>query len=241
MSRSIDIHTHILPGLDDGAREMAQAMELLHLAWEDGTDTVVLTPHYRGRFRKNTPAQLVEAYEALCRKVRQELPDMKLYLGNEAGWERELPDKLDAGRVLPLGQTDCVLLEFDYGDPRPRILDGVLELSNRGYIPVIAHVERYDAFRKHKTLADEVLELGALLQLNADSVLGCQGLGVKSYCHWLLKRQLVHFIASDGHDSEFRPPLLGECFRRVEKKYGSDYAEALFRDNANAMLTGQWP
>lgn len=241
MSLFYDIHTHILPGMDDGAQNFEQATALLRMAWEDGTTALVLTPHYRGRFRKNTPEQLRDGFEALRQWAQREIPEMKLFLGNEAGWERDLPDKLDEGRVLPLGNTDCVLLEFEYGCFRSQVLDGVLELSNRGYIPVIAHVERYDIFRKSKKLAEEVLELGALLQLNADSILGQHGLGVKSYCHWLLKQQLVHFVASDGHDATLRKPTLQACFRRVEKKYGAEYARALFRDNAEAMLTGQWP
>lgn len=237
----IDMHTHILPGVDDGAANLEAAMELLRMAWEDGTAQVVLTPHYRGRFRKNTPARLSEAFESLKARAQRELPELRLHLGSEAGWELELADKLDEGRVLPLGQTDCVLLEFDYGSPRGMILNGVMDISNRGYIPIVAHAERYDAFRKNERLAREVLELGALLQLNADSVMGRHGWGIKHYCHGLLKKGMVHFIASDAHDSKQRTPLLGECFRRVEKKYGTQYAKALFRDNAEAMLSGQWP
>lgn len=239
MSRFVDIHTHILPGVDDGAPTMAEAMALLRMAWQDGTGTVMLTPHYRGKFRKNTPRQLKTAFEALCTQAKQEMPGLELYLGNEAGWERELADKLDSGRVLTLAGTDCVLLEFDYECPRSQVENAALELTNRGYTPVIAHVERYSAFRKQKKLAEEMVGLGALLQLNADSVLGRQGFGVSCYCRWLLKNRMVHFIATDAHDVLLRKPLLGECFRWVEKKYGSEYAWALFRDNGQWILSGE--
>lgn len=236
----VDIHTHILPGVDDGAADLAGAMKLLRMAHEDGTSAIVLTPHYRGRYRRNTPQQLRERYDALCDEVRKELPDLHLYLGNEAGWERELGEKMVEERVLTLNDTPYVLLEFEFGCRRAQMLDGVMEVVNCGYTPIIAHVERYDIFRKDKRLADEVLSMGALLQINADSVLGKRGFSHKRCCRRLLKRGQVHFIASDAHDPVHRPPLLRECFTYISKRYGEDYARLLLRDNAQAMLSGQW-
>lgn len=236
----VDIHTHILPGVDDGAVDMAGALKLLHMAYEDGTSAIVLTPHYRGRFRRNTPEQLRACFEKLQEEARKEWPDLQLYLGNEAGWERELGEKIAEGRVLTLHDTPFVLLEFEFGCLRSHVLDGVMEVVNCGYTPIIAHAERYDIFRKDKSLAGEVIAMGALIQLNADSVLGKRGFGLKRCCHRLLKRGQVHFIASDTHDPEHRPPLLRECFEYVSKRYGEDYAQALLRDHARAMLSGEW-
>lgn len=236
----VDIHTHILPGVDDGAKKLPDAMKLLHMAYEDGTCAVVLTPHYRGRYRRNTPQELQSVLETLRCEVEKELPGMELYLGNEAGWQRELGEKVVEGRVLTLHDTPFVLLEFDFGCLRSHVLDGVMDVVNCGYTPIIAHAERYDIFRKDKKLADEVLAMGAMLQLNADSVVGKRGFGLKRCCHRLLKHGQAHFIASDAHDPEHRPPLLKECFRYVSKRYGEGYAWALLRDNARAMLSGQW-
>lgn len=238
MSESIgffDIHTHLLPGVDDGARDMDDALALLAMAQADGTQAILLTPHYRGRFRQNTPQQLEEIYRQLCRQAPE---GMTLYLAAEAGYERDLADKLSEGKVLSINGGRYVLLEFSDATPKSLILDGVFEVLNAGFTPIIAHVERYDAFRRHKDLADEVLDAGALLQLNADSVLGTSGGEIKRYCHHLLKKQKVHFIASDGHDKSHRPPLLAECYQRICKKYGADYAADLFRENARTMLKG---
>lgn len=233
--RFFDIHTHLLPGVDDGARDMDDALALLRRAWDDGTGTLVLTPHYRGRFRQNTPQQLRERFEQL----RSLAPEgMKLYLGTEAGYERDLADKLSEGRVLSLDGSRYVLLEFSTGSPKSQVLDGVFEVLNAGFTPIIAHVERYDTFRRHKDLAEDVLSVGTLLQVNADSLLGGWGSDVKRYCHRLLKRRMIHFIASDGHDSEHRPPTLGECYRLICKKYGEEYAADLFWENARLVLEG---
>lgn len=235
----VDIHTHILPGVDDGAKDLADALNLLHMARKNGTTDVILTPHYRGKFRKNTPEQLRACFETLNAEVRRSIPDMNLYLGNEAAMDRELGEKIAEGRVLSINDSRYVLLEFDYSCAYIRMMDGVMNVFSCGYIPIIAHAERYDILRKNKRLIDEILQLGALVQINADSVLGKAGLGTKWYCRRLLGQGKVHFIASDAHDEQERTPVLGECFQYVSKRYGEDYAWALFRDNAQALLLGQ--
>ena len=227
-----DIHTHILPGVDDGARNMQEAMALLRLAYENGTKTIFLTPHYRGQYRKNSPELLRENFSALCQMAQQEFPKLKLYLGSEVHFEQDAPDGLLAGQILSMNGNRYCLLEFRGGALRSRIITGVSMILNSGYIPIIAHVERYDAFLQDKTLVDEVLRMGARIQLNAGSVLGTHGWAVSAFCRRLLKTQKVHFIATDSHDAEKRPPLLRVCFQKVSQKYGREYALALFSENA---------
>lgn len=233
MDKFIDIHCHILPGVDDGAKDLAQALELVKIAQDDGTGALVLTPHYRGRFRQNTPEQLRAAFDAL----RQAAPkDMELFLGNEVAYEKDVAEKLTEGRVLSLAGGRYVLLEFDVATTGYQAMDAVMELIGGGAIPVIAHAERYPAFQRDKQLTEAVLAAGALIQINADSVLGKCGFGVKRFCHWLLKGRRAHFVASDAHDREARPPKLGDCFRYICKKFGEDYAAALFWENARVVL-----
>lgn len=231
-----DLHTHILPGVDDGAADERKALELVRLAWENGTRTLFLTPHYRGSYRKNTPRILREAFETFDRAVRQELPDMRLYLGSEVHYESEAPEKLTQGGILSLNDSEYVLLEFRETALRSRILTGVGEMLRFGYTPIIAHAERCDAFLSDASLVDEVLDMGALIQLNADSVMGANGFRVRHFCHHLLKEKKAHFIASDAHDAKRRPPLLRECYLKVRKKYGEEYAAELFFENAEAVI-----
>ena len=161
---------------------------------------------------------------------------MRLYLGHEAANEHDLSDKLLAGEVLTLAGTRYVLVEFDERCYRSRVLSSVLDLVNSGYIPIIAHVERYEIFRKTDSLAAEVISMGAMLQVNAGSVMGKLGLGVKLYCGKLLRRGQVHFIASDGHDEKRRPPVLRACYEHIRKRRGKTYGGALFAGNTEKLL-----
>ena len=236
MERFVDIHTHILPGVDDGAEDVSQAMEMLKQAWEHGTGAVILTPHYRGHYQGNVSGRLTPLFEELRRQAAKECPEMELYLGCEVGYALDVSEKLVDGSVLTLNDTHYVLLEFREHTFRSRVLDGVLEVLNFGYIPIVAHVERCEAFRSNPELAREVTHLGALLQLNADSVLGGCGYGIKRYCHKLMKSRYVHFIASDAHDLKQRKPQLKACYQKVKKRFGKDYADILFIENPRAVL-----
>ncbi len=231
-----DIHTHLLPGADDGSESMSQSLRLLRMAWENGTRTLVLTPHYRGHYKKNTPAMLRENFEWLKEMAGAELPGMQLYLGQEISYENDAPEAMHSGRVLTMNGSRYALLEFRTNSLRSQLINGVSETIRCGFTPIVAHVERYDISRTDQTLVDELLDMGALLQLNADSVMGTNGFGVKRFCHKLLLDGKVHFIASDAHDTTRRPPLLRECFLRVHKKYGAEYAAGLFYDNAQAVI-----
>lgn len=230
-----DIHTHILPGVDDGAQDMPQALALLRMAYEDGTRSVFLTPHYRGQYKQNSPAWLREVFSMFCQMAQQELPDIKLYLGNEVYFEQEAPARLAAGQILPMNNSRYCLLEFHAGALRSQIITGVSEMLCGGFTPIIAHAERYSIFVQDRTLVDEVLDMGALIQLNADSVMNGHGRAVSMFCQRLLKERKAHFIATDAHDASKRPPLLQECFRKVCKKYGQEYAAGLFYENARAV------
>lgn len=236
MTGFIDLHTHILPGVDDGARDASESLRLLRTAWNDGVCAVVLTPHYRGKYKSNTPEDLCRAVASLRETTQKELPNMQLYLGQEIAYESDAPEAMHKGRVLTINDSQYVLLEFKTNVLRTRLVTGVNETINHGFIPIVAHIERYDICRKDISVVDELLGMGALLQLNADSIMGKNGFRVKRFCHRLLKVQSVHFIASDAHDDKHRPPLLRECFLRVQGKYGKEYAARLFCENAQAVV-----
>lgn len=231
-----DLHTHILPGIDDGAPDLETAREMVRIAWENGTRILFLTPHYRGVYKKNTPAFLREKFEKFRQIIAQEYPEMKLYLGQEVHHQTEVPERLSQGQILTLCDSDYVLLEFRSGSLRSQILSAVTEMVRYGYTPIIAHAERYEAFRTDPSLADEVLDLGALIQLNADSVMGKHGFRVKHFCHKMLKTQSAQFIGSDAHETGRRTPILRACFWYVKQRYGSEYAARVFYHNALAII-----
>lgn len=241
MDGFVDIHTHILPGVDDGAPDIPEALRLLRMAYQTGTREIILTPHFRGRFKKYTPEQLQTVFSELMQAVKRELPQMKLYLGSEAYYEWELPELLAEKSVLTINNSRYCLLEFSPGVLRSQVVTGVSEIVRYGFIPIIAHVERYDVFRKAYDLLDEVVDMGALIQINADSVLGKHGFRIKWFCDSILKAEKVHFVATDAHDEKNRPPILRECFLRINKKFGPEYAQQLFWFNPRALLDDVFP
>lgn len=231
-----DIHTHILPGVDDGAADLAEALQMVQMAWQDGTRVLFLTPHYRGDYMNGTKQDIRDAFTALRQSVAAEWPQMQLYLGSELCFEVELTEKLQAGKAMPLADSRYVLVEFPFELLRFQMLSGLAELVNCGYTPIIAHAERCGSFYRYPDMIDEVLELGALLQVNAGSVMGQRGFHLKRFCHKLLKSQKVHFVASDAHNTGTRPPLLKLCYDRVCKKYSREYARNIFAENVQAVI-----
>lgn len=236
MSGFIDIHTHILPGIDDGAKDILEARQMIRMAWEDGTRGIILTPHYRGVYKENKPSWLRESFAMLNEMVEGEFPGMELYLGNEIYYEADAPESLAAGQILTMNDSQYALLEFGAASLRFQVINGVSEMVRCGFTPIIAHAERYEVFRTDEDLANEVLDMGALIQVNAESIMGKQGLAVKRCCHRLLWEEKVDFVASDAHRADWRQPLLGECWKRVKKKYGEEYADRIFRENARAVI-----
>lgn len=239
MNGYIDIHTHILPGVDDGAKDMEQALNLVRMAYENGTRTIFLTPHYRGKYKEKDAAQLRDIFTHFCQVVWRQFPDMRLYLGSEIHYEMEAPERLAEGKILSLHNSEYCLLEFQTSASRSQVITGVSEMTRYGYTPIIAHAERYHIFQRDSSLTEEVLAMGALIQLNVESVMGKNGWTVKRYCDHVLKEQQVHFIASDAHDAVVRPPLLRKCWWMVYKKCGVEYANRLFFYNAMAVIKNE--
>lgn len=236
MNGFTDIHTHVLPGADDGAQDVAEALKLVRMAWGNGTRTMFFTPHYRGRFKNTPPMWHRENFDIFCQLVHSELPDMRLFLGNEIHYEADVSEKLFQGDIMTLNNSRYVLLEFSPASRHSQIVRGVSEILGCGFIPIIAHAERYDGFQSSPTIAREVTGMGALIQLNADSIMGKCGYQTKNLCHNLLKDECVHFIASDAHDITKRPPLLRDCFLTIRKKYAEEYAARVFYENAQAVI-----
>lgn len=231
-----DIHTHILPAVDDGAKNLEEALRLAQLAYEDGTRAMILTPHYRGEYRQNTPAWLREQFAAFEAAVKQKLPELELYLGSEIQYQLDVFQMVQSEDILTLCDSRYVLLEFRGSALRSRIVAGVAEARQFGYVPIIAHAELCDALRADRSLLPELLHMGARIQINTDSVLGKNGLGVKWFCHRLLRRRQVHFVASDAHDTQSRLPGLKKAWLLVKRKYGEEYAGRIFDENARAVI-----
>lgn len=231
-----DIHNHILPMVDDGAKTVKEALKMLQKEVEDGVENIILTPHYRvGMFEKTT--QEIEWKFSKFREIvkNQGIP-IKLYLGRECYADTELMERILHQPSFQMNQSKYVLIEFSYHDEFSKIRNCVYELVSEGYRPILAHIERYASLHNQIEYIEELIQLGAYIQVNASTILGKTGLSQKWFCRKLLQRHLIHFIASDAHDLQKRAPNLKACKTYVEKKMGMDYAKKIFVDYPRLIL-----
>ncbi len=235
-----DIHCHILPGVDDGARSMDESVRMLRLMYDEGIREAVATPHYHRGHAEADAAVLKKIFKELCECAAEDdkAGAVKLHLGCELYYYPSAPDWLDEGRVLPMAGSRYVLLEFGYRMDKRVINEGVSNVVRAGYIPVIAHVERYDGLGFKTGNIRDLIEQGALIQINSEAV-GFGIGGVKSFTSRLLKSRMVHFVATDAHDTKGRAPSIRKAARYIAKHYGEDYCKEIFCDNPREMILSQ--
>lgn len=230
----IDIHTHILYGVDDGAGDLLLALDILGEEWRQGVRKVVMTPHYGPKSDYYPKELLEERFQRLCEKAGEKYPELKLYLGNEIYYHKEMIEDLQSGKILTMNHTPYVLLEFSFGENYSTMKYAVEELVYAGYIPIIAHVERYHSVFGRYDNIRELVDAGACMQVNIESFLG----GILSkktlFVKKLVKQGLVQFVASDCHDLVDRKPNLEKGKRIIGREFSS------FMENAEKMLRGDY-
>lgn len=233
----IDIHCHALYGVDDGADDIEESAAMLKQAKSQGVEAVVLTPHYRHGMFPYPKEKILEHFEKL--KPKAEALGVDLYLGCEYHVNSRIIEALTSGRCLSLAEGDFVLTEYSFDTEYSYINEQTRKLLSCGYIPVVAHVERYGCFLKSPKLCAELSDTGAYIQVNADSVLGLAGRTAEKFCKKLLKHQWADIVASDAHGVENRASHLKECQEYIIKKYGEDYAELLMEYNPRRITRGR--
>lgn len=236
MSLYTDIHSHIMPGVDDGSRDISESIAMLRLARRENIGKIILTPHQK----PDRKCVSVEGMEKRICRLQEELAglhiDLKLYPGSELLYSHELKTRLENGSVSTLAGSHYALVEFLPMETWPYIRDGLYDLTCAGYWPVVAHVERYAQVIGTPDHIQELIDLGCYIQVNAGSITGDWGLQVKSACRKLLKNRLVHFIGTDAHrGGGKRSPQMEKCAAYLKKKTG-DYADELLWRNAENIF-----
>ena len=230
----VDIHCHILYGVDDGSDSMETSRKIIDIMADQQITDVITTPHYRRHMFPYPQEQIEEAFLDLSNYA--ESKGMRLYPGCEYHVDHNMCDNLQGGRVHTLADTRYVLTEYSYSDDLSRIIEYTQELVMRGYRPVIAHAERCEVLQRKPKFVYDVADAGAMIQINAGSLLGRDGWVVKRCAKKLLDLEAVDFIASDTHDLEERACHMQECRTLVTRKWGEEAARRLFEDNARQIL-----
>ena len=235
-----DIHCHIVCGVDDGSKNIEQSGRMLRIGYEEGIRHIIATPHYNKRFWDISKEELMSAYNALANVINKEYDDVTLHLGSEIFYNDNTFEDLEAGRIPTLAGSRYVLVEFMTSISYRQIKNAVTGIQQRDYIPIIAHVERYECLLKEPWLIEELIELGAYIQVNASSVTGENGRTAKKMVKTLLKSGEVHFIASDAHRDDKRAPKLKDAYIYVAKKFGENVARKIFVENPQCIIDNMY-
>jgi len=234
-----DIHCHIVPQVDDGSASLEMSMAMLKNAYKNGVRGMIMTPHFRkGMFE--TDRDTVERQFLKLREAAGEAwPDLVLRLGCEFHANLDMPEMVTEDARYRMNGGRCVLVEFSGGDP-VRMISGLCrELRSGGYLPIVAHAERCGVIVKNPEVIDELHEFGAYVQINADSIIGKDGWGMKRFCAKLLRTDRIDFVGSDAHNLQSRPSRIGECAEFLRKNYGESYARDLLIRNPICVARGE--
>ena len=236
---TIDIHCHIMPGVDDGSPDMATSLEMLRIADKNGITHLILTPHHKPMHHNVSPEHNVAYRKRLQEAATEAGIKAKLFSGNEIYYSDETMEELERGKICSLAGSDYVLVEFHPTNPYKAIQNAAGRVQAAGFIPIIAHVERYSDIVSHPDRVRDLVEMGCFIQVNASSVMGKYGFGISHFTKKLLKEKMVHFIASDAHDTGRRAPQLLDCRNYVERKFGEDYGKKLFFTNPANVIRNE--
>ena len=236
----VDIHCHILPDFDDGSSGIEESLEMARMAYRSGVTDIAATSHFMGTMEGLERLPLMrQRHTDLVLQIRKADIPIRLHPGAEILCVEETAG-LAKKKLLPtIGSTDYFLTEF-YFDEDLRFMDDMLyRLSAAGYIPVVAHPERYDAINQDPLILDRWFRRGYVLQLNKGSILGAFGRRAESAAHLILKAGLAHVVASDAHSATRRTPHMGALNRWMEHHLQPDYARILLEENPRRIICGQ--
>lgn len=237
----IDLHTHVLPGIDDGAQSMDMSLEMLSIAAESGVEILVATPHANipEEFENYVDDELINLWDALDEeRERLEIP-IRLCRGMEIFATPELPELLQEGMVWTLNDTRYFLTEFAFDEDPDFCREVLRSCVEWGYHPIIAHPERYFFVQDDPEIAFEFCAQGFGLQVNKGSLLGHFGSASQRTAELLMDHGLVACIASDAHRPNRRSTYMGEIHRFLCEIYGEDYARLVLEENPSRILRGE--
>lgn len=235
----IDLHCHILPGVDDGAKSWDEALEMARIAEADGIKTIVSTPHFFSEGGFKTGRQLQEVHQAFQTELKKANINIEVVLGNEAYITPDLVKKVIDQEVFTIHNSRYLLIEFPFQGIPLYTAEVLYELRLRGITPIIAHPERYIQVQEDPMVLYSFIQQGALAQLNGGSLLGKYGPKAQKLSEILLKHKMVHFLGSDGHSIGGRKPELRRAFEIAANLIGKSEAEKIVYHNSKRILADQ--
>jgi protein-tyrosine phosphatase len=241
----IDIHAHILPGVDDGAKNWEQSLEMARMAVQDGIRTMVATPHlFKGRSfdlsQINYKYIILQHVAQLRQKLSEEQIPLEIIPGCDFPLSFESLKLLDDGQALTINDANrYLLLELPDTSLPPAIEEICFHLQSKGITPIITHPERHMIIQEMPQKLKRLIDLGCLVQMTGNSLTGWFGKRVKKISRQLLKLGYVHLLATDAHDPKARPPLLSQAVTELSRLVGENRAQAMVNDIPAKIIAGE--
>lgn len=234
----IDLHSHILPGLDDGAQNMEDSLNLARKAVSQGITHLLCTPHhYNGKY-VNHKYDVIEAVAKLQKELDLRKIPLTLFEGQEVRVNGDLINEIDADDILFCDVKDqYLLIEFPTAEAPSYALRLLEELRSRGITPIIVHPERNGTFRDDPNKLIDYLDIGCLAQLTAPSIIGVFGKNIQKTAEQMIDHGLIQMVASDAHHIQKRTFYMKEAFRRISKIYGKDISDN-YETVARSIING---
>lgn len=235
----VDIHSHILPGLDDGAKDMKDSLELAKMAVQEGIHTIIATPHHKNGTYENTKQQILVQVDELNEQLKKENIPLTVLPGQETRIYGDILSDYDKDEILTLNNGNQYLFIELPSNHVPRYTEQLLfDIQLRGLTPIIVHPERNQEIMEQPDLLYQLVKKGALTQITAASVAGFFGKNIKKFSLQLIDANLTHFVSSDAHNTSNRTFKMTEAFEVIGKKYGNDIIY-LFKENAELLVEGK--
>ncbi|QAT40498.1 CpsB/CapC family capsule biosynthesis tyrosine phosphatase [Clostridium sp. JN-9] len=240
----LDIHSHIIPNIDDGSKNIDMSMEMIKIAADDGIDNIIATPHYcTGCYEKNY--EYIEGYVEYLNKLAKEHElNIKILPGQEIFIDNYTLDYLKQGIIGSLNESKYMLVEFNMAEFDESIMDILYELRIIGIEPIIAHPERYIYIVENPLFINKFVEEQYHFQINSGSITGLFGKKVEKTAEILIQHGICSFVASDAHSNNRRVPKISEALNIVNQKNNASYEIILnnykaFLNNGSLYFSGE--
>lgn len=233
----VDIHCHILPGIDDGAKSLSDSIAMAREAEGEGIRTIIATPHLNNQYNNRKDLIITKVIE-LNLALKDAGVNVTILPGQEPRIYGEIIEDFEKGEIQTLNNSQFLFIEFP-SNHVPRYTEQLLfDIQLKGLTPIIVHPERNSELIEKPELLYKLVEKGALTQVTASSLCGYFGKKIKSFSMQIIEANLTHFIASDAHNIHNRTFKMMEAFDFIEQEYGTDYLY-LFKENADLLVEGK--
>jgi protein-tyrosine phosphatase len=237
----IDLHCHILPGIDDGAEDLSISLEMARMSVADGVSVLACTPHILPGLYNNSGPRIRQATEQLQHAIDEQDISLQLVTGADVHIAPDFVAGLKSGHLLTLADTRYVLVEPPHHVAPVRLEDLFFELLLADYVPILTHPERLTWIKQNYQVIQKLARAGVWMQLTAGSLTGAFGRGPLYWAQRMLDEGIVHILASDAHDTKHRPPKLSEGRNAAAKRLGDDEAEHLVTTRPQGIISNVLP